>query len=68
MNGFAIYTSTGKYRLLEHTVIRYTVPYSLSSESCFYPRYMGTASFTVNIMDDRIEGEGKCEENSEKEE
>ena len=31
---------------------------------CYYPGYMGT----VDIMGDLIEGEGKCEDNSVKEE
>ena len=34
----------------------------------FYPGYMGTASFTVNIMEERMGVEGKCDENSKKEE
>ena len=29
---------------------------------------MGTASFTINIMEERMEGEGKCDENSQKKE
>ena len=35
---------------------------------CFYPGYIGTASFIVNTVEDRIQGERKCEESSEKEE
>ena len=35
---------------------------------CFYPGFIGAASFTVNIMEERMEGDGKCDENSEKEE
>ena len=46
-------------------VIRYTVSIN-EQKRCFYPGYFGIASFTVKIREDRIEGEGKREENSDK--